>query len=139
MENVSYILNEWSNIMQGEKERNIEDAHDFNLCLPTLEYHSKTWTWQDLFQAMKRDYIQVLVPQVRWLIEWVNETIFQPFSDYIPLCVVPSDDIDSDDINRLGRRNLVASDSLPIVRRRSIPTTCVNSVLISSSSTKRFY
>ena len=29
----------------------------------------------------------------------------------------------SDDIHRLGRRNLVASDSSPEVRRQSIPTT----------------
>lgn len=49
---------------KGEKERNIEDAHDFNLCLPTLEYHSRTWTWQDLFQALKKDYTQTLVPQI---------------------------------------------------------------------------
>ncbi|XP_047142514.1 bridge-like lipid transfer protein family member 2 isoform X1 [Hydra vulgaris] len=49
---------------KGEKERNIEDAHDFNLCLPTLEYQSRTWTWQDLFQAMKKDYIRILVPQI---------------------------------------------------------------------------
>ena len=51
-------------ISKGEKDRNIEDAHDFNLRLPTLEYHSKTWTWQDLSMAMKKDYTQVLVPQV---------------------------------------------------------------------------
>jgi len=49
---------------KGEKERNIADASDFNLCLPTLEYHGKMWTWQDLFQALKKDYIQVLVPQI---------------------------------------------------------------------------
>ena len=44
-----------------------------------------------------------------------------------------------DDIHRLGRRNLVASDSSPKVHRQSIPTTCANSILNSSSSTKRFY
>ncbi|XP_065055102.1 bridge-like lipid transfer protein family member 2 isoform X3 [Rhopilema esculentum] len=49
---------------KGEKDRNIEDAHDFNLCLPTLEYHNKTWTWQDLSMALKKDYTQVLVPQI---------------------------------------------------------------------------
>ena len=44
-----------------------------------------------------------------------------------------------DDIHRLGRRNLVASDSSPKVCRQSFPTTCAHSVLNSSSSTKRFY
>ena len=43
------------------------------------------------------------------------------------------------DIHRLGRRNLVASDSSSKVRRLSIPTTFVYSVLNSSSSTKRLY
>ena len=36
-----------------------------------------------------------------------------------------------DDIHRLGRRNLVASDSSPKGRRQSIPTTCRHSVLNS--------
>ena len=43
------------------------------------------------------------------------------------------------DIHRLGRRNLVASDSTPKVHRQSIPTTHAPSVLNSSSSPKRFY
>ena len=43
-----------------------------------------------------------------------------------------------DDIYRLGRQNLVASDSSLRVRCKSIATTCVHSVLNSSSSTKRF-
>uniref|UniRef100_A0A7M5UVQ0 FMP27/BLTP2/Hobbit GFWDK motif-containing RBG unit domain-containing protein n=1 Tax=Clytia hemisphaerica TaxID=252671 RepID=A0A7M5UVQ0_9CNID len=49
---------------KGEKDITITDANNFNLCLPTLEYHNRTWTWQDLFQAMKKDYIQTLVPQI---------------------------------------------------------------------------
>ena len=32
-----------------------------------------------------------------------------------------------DDIHRLGRRNLVASDSSPKVCRQSIPTSCMHS------------
>ena len=44
-----------------------------------------------------------------------------------------------DDIHRLGRRNLVASDLSPKVRCQSIPMTCAHSVLKSSSSTKEFY
>ena len=44
-----------------------------------------------------------------------------------------------DDIHRLERRNLVASDSSPKVHRQSIHTTCAHSVLNRSSSTNRFY
>ena len=36
-----------------------------------------------------------------------------------------------DDIHRFRRRNLVASDSSPKVRRQSIHTTCAHSVLDS--------
>ena len=43
-----------------------------------------------------------------------------------------------DDIHRLGRRNLVASDSSPKVRRKSISTTCAHLVLNLSSSTGSF-
>ena len=45
----------------------------------------------------------------------------------------------SDDIHRLGRRNLVASDSSPKVRCQSISTTCVHSVLNSLFSPKQFF
>ena len=51
-------------ISQGEKDITITDANNFNLILPTLEYHSRTWTWQDLVQAVKKDYKLTLVPQV---------------------------------------------------------------------------
>ena len=50
--------------VQGEKDITITDANNFNLILPTLEYHSRTWTWQDLVQAVKKDYKLTLVPQV---------------------------------------------------------------------------
>lgn len=40
------------------------DVHDFSLVLPTLEYHSRTWTWHDLLMAMKKDCVNVLVSQV---------------------------------------------------------------------------
>ena len=43
-----------------------------------------------------------------------------------------------DDIHRLGRRNLVASDSSPKARRQSISTNCAHSVLNLSSSTGSF-
>jgi len=49
---------------KGEKDITITDANNFNLILPTLEYHSRTWTWQDLVQAVKKDYKLTLVPQI---------------------------------------------------------------------------
>ena len=52
---------------KGEKEKNIVDVHDFKLALPTLEYHSRTWTWLDLLLAMKKDCISCLVSQVKRL------------------------------------------------------------------------
>ena len=45
----------------------------------------------------------------------------------------------ADDIRRLGRRNLVASDSSPKVRCHSISTNFAYSVLNLSSSTERLY
>ncbi|XP_013416630.1 protein KIAA0100 [Lingula anatina] len=48
---------------KGEKEKNIEDVHDFGLTLPTLEYHNQTWTWLDLLMAMKNDSKRVLLSQ----------------------------------------------------------------------------
>ena len=50
--------------LKGEKEKNMVDVHDFSLVLPTLEYHSRTWTWHDLLMAMKKDCVNVLVSQV---------------------------------------------------------------------------
>ena len=43
-----------------------------------------------------------------------------------------------DDIHRLGRRNLVASDSSPKVCRQSILTNCTHSVLNSHLLQKAF-
>ena len=51
-------------ILQGEKDRNIIDVHDFSLVIPTLEYHNRTWTWHDLLMAMKKDCVNVLLSQV---------------------------------------------------------------------------
>lgn len=48
---------------KGEKEKNIEDVHDFSLVLPTLEYHNQIWTWFDLLMAMKNDSKRVLLSQ----------------------------------------------------------------------------
>ena len=49
---------------KGGKEKNIEDVHEFSLVIPTLEYHNVTWTWLDLFLAMKNDSKRVLLSQV---------------------------------------------------------------------------
>ncbi|GAB6029832.1 hypothetical protein CHUAL_005542 [Chamberlinius hualienensis] len=48
---------------KGEKEKNIEDVHDFGLVVPTLEYHNVTWTWLDLLLAMKNDSRKALLSQ----------------------------------------------------------------------------
>ncbi|XP_065213016.1 protein hobbit [Planococcus citri] len=48
---------------KGNKEKNIEDIRDFSLVIPTLEYHNVTWTWLDLFLAMKNDSKHVILPQ----------------------------------------------------------------------------
>ena len=50
--------------LQGEKEKNIEDVHEFSLVVPTLEYHNQIWTWFDLLMAMKNDSKRVLISQV---------------------------------------------------------------------------
>ena len=48
---------------KGGREKNIEDVHEFSLVVPTLEYHNVTWTWLDLFLAMKNDSKRVLLSQ----------------------------------------------------------------------------
>lgn len=49
---------------KGNKEKNIKDIRDFSLTIPTLEYHNVTWTWLDLFLAMKNDTRRVILSQV---------------------------------------------------------------------------
>ena len=49
---------------QGEKDKNIEDAYDLSLLLPTLEYHNETWTWLDFLLAVKKDSKRILIQQV---------------------------------------------------------------------------
>lgn len=55
-----YILQQ---IMQGTKEKNLQDVRDFALVIPTLEYHNVTWTWLDLLLAMKSDSRRVILSQ----------------------------------------------------------------------------
>ncbi|EDV29316.1 uncharacterized protein TRIADDRAFT_51504 [Trichoplax adhaerens] len=48
---------------KGQKDKNLADVNDFNLALPTLEYHNVTWQWIDLLLAMKKDCRQALLSQ----------------------------------------------------------------------------
>ncbi|XP_070204899.1 protein hobbit-like isoform X2 [Littorina saxatilis] len=48
---------------KGEKEKNIEDVHDFNFVLPTVEYHNCIWTWFDFFIVMKNVAKRVVLSQ----------------------------------------------------------------------------
>ncbi|KAK6192150.1 hypothetical protein SNE40_003678 [Patella caerulea] len=48
---------------KGEKDKNIEDVHDFSFVLPTLEQHNRIWTWFDLLMAMKNHSKRILLSQ----------------------------------------------------------------------------
>ena len=49
---------------KGEKEKNqILDVADFQLQVPTLEYHNVTWTWLDLLLAVKGRTRESLIAQ----------------------------------------------------------------------------
>merc|ERR1712130_965367 len=49
---------------KGEKEKNqILDVADFQLQVPTLEYHNVTWTWLDLLLAVKGKTRESLIAQ----------------------------------------------------------------------------
>lgn len=50
---------------KGNKEKNFEDITNFHLTVPNLEYHNVTWTWLDLWLALKNDSRKVLLSQVR--------------------------------------------------------------------------
>lgn len=49
---------------KGNKEKNFEDITNVCLTVPNLEYHNVTWTWLDLWLAMKNDSRKVLLSQV---------------------------------------------------------------------------
>lgn len=49
---------------KGNKEKNLEDITNVCLIVPNLEYHNVTWTWLDLWLAMKNDSRKVLLSQV---------------------------------------------------------------------------
>ncbi|VDI01967.1 Hypothetical predicted protein, partial [Mytilus galloprovincialis] len=48
---------------KGEKEKNIEDIHDFSIILPTFEYHNRIWTWFDILMALKNDSKRLILSQ----------------------------------------------------------------------------
>lgn len=52
---------------KGNKEKNLEDITNVCLTVPNLEYHNVTWTWLDLWLAMKNDSRKVLLSQVHAL------------------------------------------------------------------------
>ncbi|KAI8620772.1 golgi-body localization protein domain-containing protein [Chytriomyces sp. MP71] len=46
---------------KGLREKNIEDLHMFTFLMPTMEYRNKTWSWQDVFAALKKDAIKAVL------------------------------------------------------------------------------
>lgn len=54
---------------KGSKEKNFEDISNVCLTVPNLEYHNVTWTWLDLWLAMKNDSRKVLLSQVSYKFE----------------------------------------------------------------------
>ncbi|XP_071094347.1 protein hobbit-like isoform X1 [Haliotis cracherodii] len=48
---------------KGQKDKNIEDVHDFSFVLPTMEYHNCIWTWFDLLMALKNHSKRTLLSQ----------------------------------------------------------------------------
>lgn len=70
-------------MVQGEKEKNLVDVHNFRLNLPSLQYQNRTWTWLDLMMAVKKDYKQVLVGQVKCKLEKFFFTLVIVFAEYV--------------------------------------------------------
>lgn len=58
---------------KGSKEKNFEDISNISLTVPNLEYHNVTWTWLDLWLAMKNDSKKILLSQVNYLIHQSND------------------------------------------------------------------
>ncbi|ORZ34566.1 golgi-body localization protein domain-domain-containing protein [Catenaria anguillulae PL171] len=68
---------------RGNKEKNIEDIHEFVLTLPTMEYHNKTWTWLEFLTQVRRDVFFAVLSHTGQL---VKEKLF---SSRRPLPQVP--------------------------------------------------
>ncbi|XP_078600068.1 bridge-like lipid transfer protein family member 2 isoform X1 [Branchiostoma floridae x Branchiostoma japonicum] len=48
---------------KGQKDKNIEDVHNFTLLVPMLEYHNLTLTWLDFLMILKKEYKNALLSQ----------------------------------------------------------------------------
>lgn len=46
---------------KGQRDRNLEDLHDFVFRMPPLEYRNKTWSNLDLALHLKKDVIRALI------------------------------------------------------------------------------
>jgi len=46
---------------KGQRDRNLEDLHDFVFRMPPLEYRNKTWSNLDLALKLKKDVIRALI------------------------------------------------------------------------------
>ncbi|XP_005096164.1 protein KIAA0100 isoform X2 [Aplysia californica] len=56
---------------KGQKEKNIEDVHDFSFLLPTVEFHNRIWTWFDLLITLKNHSKRVLLSQaIKQKLHW---------------------------------------------------------------------
>lgn len=48
---------------KGKKQKSVTDLKNMSLTLPTYEYHNSTWTWLDLFEAVKNDSKHTVIKQ----------------------------------------------------------------------------
>ncbi|GFN85826.1 protein kiaa0100-like [Plakobranchus ocellatus] len=63
----------------GQKEKNIEDVHDFSFILPTVEYHNRIWTWFDFLITLKNDSKRVLLSQaIKQKLHWKARVLEEP-------------------------------------------------------------
>jgi len=56
---------------KGQKDKNIEDVHDFSFLLPTVEYHNRIMTWFDFLITLKNHSKRVLLSQaIKQKLHW---------------------------------------------------------------------
>ncbi|XP_055863164.1 protein hobbit-like isoform X2 [Biomphalaria glabrata] len=64
---------------KGQKEKNIEDVHDFSFILPTIEYHNCIWTWFDFLITLKNHSKRVLLSQaIKQKLHWKARVLDEP-------------------------------------------------------------
>ncbi|XP_059177083.1 protein hobbit-like isoform X2 [Physella acuta] len=64
---------------KGQKEKNIEDVHDFSFILPTVEYHNNIWTWFDFLITLKNHSKRVLLSQaIKQKLHWKARVLDEP-------------------------------------------------------------